>query len=214
MARFLSVRLSLILITLLLVSAAIFVAGEILPGDACTKKLGRFRTPENYAACMAGWDLDRSAAVRYLDWIIGVDPGDGSNGVIRGDFGESFNQGRPVTDVIGHRIWYSVTLAVFAFLVAVPTAVLIGTWAGVRPDSIGDRIVSAVAMVGISLPEFVTGVLLIIIFASTLGLLPSTSAIDRGETPANGPQNSDNAHHHPFSGGICLHHADDSGQRD
>ena len=188
MARFLAIRLSLIVLTLLLVSVAIFIAGEVLPGDACTKKLGRFITPESYRACMAEWDLDRSAAVRYLDWIAGVDPGDGSGGVILGDFGYSFNQLRPVTDVIGHRFWYSVTLAVIAFLAAVPTAVLVGVWAGVRPDSVGDRIVSAFAMVGISLPEFVTGVLLILIFASTLDLLPTLSTIGDGETPLTNPK--------------------------
>ena len=110
------------------------------------------------------------------------------SGALGGDFGDSLLQRRPVTDVIGHRLLPSIYLASFAFLIAVPPAILVGTWAGVRPNTIGDRIISAVGMVGISLPEFVTGVLLMVIFSSQLGWLPTTSTIPRGESPLTSPE--------------------------
>ena len=179
MLRFLTVRLGLIVVTLVMVSLVIFITTEILPGDVATKVLGQYATEQSVKNLREQLGLDRSAPVRYLSWI---------GGVVQGDFGDSLVQRRPVTDIVLHRLWPSVYLAVFAFLVAVPSAVLVGIWAGVRPDTIGDRIVSAVAMVGISLPEFVTGLLLMILFSATFHLLPSTSSIPRGETPLTNPQ--------------------------
>ena len=179
MLRFLAVRTSLIALTLVTVSLVIFVITEILPGDAATRRLGQFATEQNLENLRAELGLDRPAAERYLRWI---------GGALQGDFGASLVQKRPVADIVLHRLWPSVHLAVFAFLVAVPSAVIAGIWAGVRADSRGDRVVSAVAMVGISLPEFVTGLLLMLLFSSTLGLLPSTSSIPRGGTPLTNPQ--------------------------
>ena len=179
MLRFMTVRLTLIVATLLMVSVVIFGVTELLPGDTATKLMGQFATEQNVKHLREELGLDRSAPVRYGSWIWGV---------VRGDFGESYIQKRPITDIVGHRLPASMYLAVFAFLVAVPSAVLIGIWAGLRPDSKGDRVVSAVGMVGISLPEFVTGLLLMIVFASTLHWLPATSVIPRGESPLTNPQ--------------------------
>jgi peptide/nickel transport system permease protein len=179
MLRFITVRLGLIVITLLVVSVVIFAVTEMLPGDAAEIVMGRNATEQNLKHMREQLGLDRPAPVRYGDWIWGV---------VQGDFGESLLQRRPVTEVIGHRLLPSIYLAVFAFVIAVPSAVLVGTMAGVRPNSIGDRIVSTVGMVGISLPEFVTGLLLIIIFSSELGWLPTTSAIPRGESPLTRPE--------------------------
>ena len=179
MLRFLTVRLSLIVVTLVVVSIGIFVVTEILPGDVATKMLGQFATEQNTKNLREQLGLDRPAPVRYLSWI---------GGVVRGDFGDSLVQRRPISDIVRHRLGPSLYLAVFAFLIAVPAAVLIGIWAGVRPDSKGDRIISAIGMVGISLPEFVTGLLLMIIFASTFHLLPATSSIPRGESPLTKPE--------------------------
>ena len=179
MLRFLSVRLSLIVVTLMVVSLVIFAVTEILPGDVATKILGRWATEQNLKHIREELELDRPAPVRYLTWV---------GGVVRGDFGDSLTQRRPITDIVRHRLGPSIILGVFAFLVAVPPAVLIGIWAGVRPDTVGDRIVSAIGMVGISLPEFVTGLMLMILFSATWHLLPSTSAIPRGETPLTNPQ--------------------------
>ena len=167
MIRFLTVRLGLMGVTLLVVSLAIFIVTEILPGDVAVMMFRQGATEQN---------LER---VRYLSWI---------GGVLQGDLGDSYFQKRPIADIVKSRLRNSVILAVFAFLVAVPTAVAAGIWAGVRPDTLGDRIVSVTSLVGISLPEFVTGVLLIVIFSSTLDLLPSTSIILPGTNPLTRPQ--------------------------
>ncbi len=178
MLRFLLVRFGLIVITLLVVSVAIFAVTEILPGDVAWQILGQGATAENLEAVREKLDLNRPAHIRYLDWI---------GNALRGDLGDSYIQSRPVVEVIQSRLFNSLILAVFAFLIAVPTAVVTGVWAGVRSNSVGDQLVSAISLAGISLPEFVTGVLLIVIFASTLHWLPSSSIILPGTSPLTRP---------------------------
>ncbi|MCH7705970.1 MAG: ABC transporter permease [Chloroflexi bacterium] len=179
MVRFLVRRISLIMVTLLVVSAAIFTVTEILPGDAAKVILGQSATPEGLAALRLELGLERPAYVRYLDWI---------SGVARGDWGTSYRQKLPITQVVGHRLENSLYLAVFAFFFGVPLAVFAGIWAGVRPNRLGDRVISTISLVGISLPEFVTGVLLIIVFSSFLHILPSSSIMMPGENPLTRPQ--------------------------
>ena len=179
MFRFLTRRIGLIVTTLFVVSVAIFGITEALPGDAAERRLGRFVTEENLKNLRGELGIDRPAVVQYVDWV---------GGVVRGDFGESFNQRRPVTDIVRPRLLNSIYLAVFGALIAFPSAILAGIWAGVRPNTIVDRVVSAVGFVGISLPEFVTGLLLMIILSSTLNLLPTTSIVPPGESPLTEPQ--------------------------
>ena len=179
MFRFLARRIGLILTTLFVVSVAIFGITEALPGDAAERRLGRFATEENLKSLRGELGIDRPAVVQYVDWV---------GGVVRGDFGESFNQRRPVTDIVRPRLLNSLYLAVFGSLIAFPLAILSGIWTGVRPNRIVDRVVSAVGFVGISLPEFVTGLLLMIILSSTLNLLPTTSIVPPGESPLTKPE--------------------------
>ena len=179
MLRFLTVRISLIIATLLVVSFAIFLITEILPGDVASKMLGQYATEQNLKNLREELDLDRPAMVRYGTWVWGA---------VRLDFGDSLVQRSPISDIIWQRLPNSLYLAFFAFIVAIPTSVLVGIWAGVRPDTITDKVVSAISMVGISLPEFVTGLLLIIVFSSTFDLLPSTSVIPRGGSPLSRPE--------------------------
>ena len=179
MVRFLTVRLSLIVVTLLVVSLAIFIITEILPGDVATMMLRQGATEQNLKKVREDLGLNRPAHVRYLSWI---------GGVVQGDLGNSYAQKRPIVDIVKQRLGNSAILAMFAFLVAMPIAVAAGIWAGVRRDTLGDRIVSVTSLVGISLPEFVTGVLLILLFSSVLDLFPSTSIIPMGTNPLTRPQ--------------------------
>lgn len=178
MVRFITRRLILIVLTLFVVSVAIFAVTQILPGDVAQMILGRGATPENVATLRHQLGLDRPAYVQYLDWV---------NGIVHGDLGDSLYLRRPVIEVVKPRLFNSAVLAAFAFLVAVPTAVVTGVWAGVRSNSVGDQLASTISLVGISLPEFVTGVLLIVIFASALRVLPSSSIILPGTTPLTRP---------------------------
>jgi len=178
-ARFFIVRISLILVTLLFVSAAIFAMTEVLSGDAATAALGQGRTDENLEAMRKKLGLDDPPYVRYLNWL---------GGVVQGDLGESLRDGQPVGGLVLARLGNSLLLAVFAFVVGVPTAVAVGIWTAVKKDSFIDRLFSVVSLVAISLPEFVTGVVLIIIFSTTLGLLPSSSLIQPGTSPLSRPE--------------------------
>jgi peptide/nickel transport system permease protein len=173
------VRLGLIVVTLLVVSMAIFTITEILPGDVATMMFRQNATEQNLKRVREELGLDRPALVRYIGWI---------GGVVQGDLGDSYFQKRPIVDIARSRLGNSLILAVFAFLVAVPTAVGAGIWAGMRPDTLGDRIVSVTSLVAISLPEFVTGVLFIVLFSSWLGLFPSTSIVLAGTNPLIRPQ--------------------------
>ena len=179
MLRFLIARLSLIGVTLLVVSGVIFVVTEVLPGDVAQMILRQEATEERLAKVRAELNLDRPAHVRYLSWI---------GGVVRGDFGESYVQKRPISDIVPRRIGHSLVLALFALVLGVPVAVAAGVWAGVRPDTLWDRIVSTTGLVGISLPEFVTGVMLMLVLASTLHWLPPSSHIISGTTPLTRPE--------------------------
>ena len=179
MLRFLTFRISLMLITLLVVSMAIFSITEVLPGDVTHMILKATWTEERAAVVRADLDLDRPAYERYLSWV---------GNAVRGDLGVSYFNKQPITDVLPRRIWHSLILAVFALLVGIPFAVIAGIWAGIHPDGILDRLVSTISLVGISLPEFVTGVVLMLILASTLDLLPPTSNMLRGESPFTRPQ--------------------------
>ena len=179
MVRFLTVRLSLIVVTLLVVSLAIFTTTEVLPGDVAVMMLRQGATEQNLKKVREDLRLDRPAHVRYVSWI---------GNVVQGDWGDSYFLKRPIVDIVRGRLGNSIILAVFAFLVAVPTAVAVGIWAGMRPYTSGDRIASVTSLVGISMPEFVTGVLLIVIFSSTFNLLPSTSIVLPGTNPLTRPE--------------------------
>jgi len=96
--------------------------------------------------------------------------------------------GEPIAPLVGRRLKHSAILAVFAFLIGTPLAVMAGIWAGVHPNTKLDRLMSMTGLVGISVPEFVTGILLILLLSSTLHLLPSSSIILPGTTPLTRPQ--------------------------
>jgi len=180
MARFAVRRIGLIFITLLVVSLAIFLIAELLPGDVAAMMLGKEANEESLAKLREDLGLNRPVHERYLSWI---------GGVLRGDFGDSlYMTGEPIAPIVGRRLWHSAILAVFAFLVGTPLAVMAGIWAGVRPNTRLDRLLSMTGLVGISVPEFVTGVTLILILSSTFNLLPSSSIILPGSTPLTRPQ--------------------------
>ena len=102
-------------------------------------------------------------------------------GAVGGDLGVSPRSGVSILSMIKNNLPNSAILALVAFLVAVPTAVAAGVWMGIRPDTKLDRLVSQGSLLTISVPEFVTGVLLILLFSSTLGWLPSSSIMLPGE---------------------------------
>ena len=179
MARFLIIRLSLIIVTLLAVSVAIFTLIELVPGDAAQVMLGQQATPDNLKNLRAQMGLDRPPHVRYLDWITGA---------ARGDLGESAKSRASISGLMGGRLANSALLAGLAFLIAVPLGLAIGVWVGTRVDTKIDRFLTMGGLVTISLPEFVTGVVMILILSSTLQWLPSSSIMMPGESILGNPK--------------------------
>ena len=178
MARFLIVRLTLIVVTLLAVSIAIFSLIEFAPGDAAAIILGQGATPDNLKALRERMGLDKPPHIRYLDWI---------GGAVRGDLGVTAN-GAPISGIVGGRLFNSALLAVSAFLIAVPLGLVMGVLVGAKSDTLWDRVLTFGGLLTISLPEFVTGVVLVLILSTTLGWLPSSSIMMPGETIIGNPQ--------------------------
>jgi len=179
MLRFLVMRITLILLTLVVVSLAIFGVTEVLPGDVAEAVLGKSRTPGALETLREQMGLDQPPWKRYLSWV---------GGVFQGDLGTSLVQDRPVTEILKSRLQNSLVLAIAEFCIAVPSAILVGVWAGVRRGSFGDHTVSVLSLVAISLPDFVTGFVLIVILSSTLGWLPSSSIVLPGTSPLARPE--------------------------
>jgi len=179
MTRFFVRRLILIVLTLFVVSIAIFAVTTVLPGDVAQVILGKGATPQDVETLRNELGLNRPAYSQYMGWI---------GGIVQGDLGDSLYLRRPIAELLQSRLTNSLVLAVFAFFVAIPSAVLVGIWTGTHRDSRTDRVMSTMSMVAISLPEFVTGMLLIVILSSTLHLLPSSSMMLPGTNPLTRPQ--------------------------
>ena len=177
--RFLVIRLTLILVTLFSVSIAIFAATEFLPGDAASLLLGQQKTPENLKALQVKMGLDRHPVERYYKWI---------SRAVQGDLGLSPRSGASINEMIGRRLPNSALLAFIAFGVAVPTSLAAGVLAGIYPDSRLDRFLSIGSLLTISVPEFIIGVILMLIFSSKLGWLPSSTIMLPGETIISKPE--------------------------
>ena len=159
------------LITLWLLSVVIFLMSAVLPGDVGRRVLGPFADARAVAALNEELGTDRPLLTQYLDWI---------GGAIQGDFGESQAFRRPVGEVIGPAIRNSAKLAVLAFIIVVPLAILGGVVAALKEGKLTDRLISIGGLSATAIPEFVWAVLLIIVFSLGLGLLPSTAQYPEG----------------------------------
>jgi peptide/nickel transport system permease protein len=161
-------------LTLFIVSIVIFAVTELLPGDVAVMILGSEATDETLAALRTQLGLDLPATTRYLDWL---------SGAARGDFGESLRMRTEVGPLVLERLKNSLALAGIALAVGVPLALGLGIIAGLRKDRPADKAITIAALLGISVPEFVIGSVLIMLFATIWPILPATSMIDPEANP-------------------------------
>jgi peptide/nickel transport system permease protein len=172
MARFLGKRLGLALITLVLLSMIVFGAAQLLPGDLGRSVLGRDASAEAVAEYNHEHGTDRPAVVQYLDW---------ASGAVRGDLGNSLVPPEPpVWDVLEPALVNSLKLALVAFLLVVPFGIVGGVLAGLRVGRPTDRTITVAGLSLAVVPEFVTGLVLILLFAIWLGWLPVSAQWDEG----------------------------------
>jgi len=162
--RFLGLRVGYTLAVLVAVSMLVFAVTELLPGNVVTMILGTDATPEDIARLERLMGLSDPPVTRYLHW---------ASGVVRGDFGESLRMQRPIGPILADRLTNSLVLAGIAFLMVALGGLALGLVTALNEGSRLDRVVSAVAVVGTSLPEFVTATVLILLFAGgAFRLLP------------------------------------------
>jgi peptide/nickel transport system permease protein len=157
-------RLGLAMPTLLGVSVVIFLLMSVLPGDPLAGLLAQDATAADRAALTHSLGLDAPLAVRYVRWL-----GD----VLHGDFGYSPYRKRDVSELLGTAFVNTVQLAVAAATFGIGTGLILGVLAAVTRGRVLDRVVSMLAMTGISIPSYWVAILLIIIFSATLKWLPA-----------------------------------------
>jgi len=156
-------RLLLGLVTVVLVSIIIFTGVEILPGDACTAFLEREAQGKLLENCRRDLDLNRPALERYVDW---------ASGAVVGDLGVSVNGQESIAELVGNRMYNSLLLAFCALLVGVPLAIFLGVITALWRDKPIDLFFSTFAIFAMTIPEFVSSTVLILVFSVWLGWLP------------------------------------------
>lgn len=177
MRKLLLRRTGLGLLTVWLVSVLIFLGTQVLPGNSAQAILGKRATPERLAAMEAQLDLGAPIHEQYLRWF---------GGVLTGDPGVSLASQQPVWDLLSDKVVNSAFLMLISALVAIPLAILLGAWAAVRRDRAVDHAVSTTTLVLAAVPEFVVGVLLVLLLATAvLQLFPAVSLLAPGEYPWN-----------------------------
>ncbi|MBD0318249.1 MAG: ABC transporter permease [Thermoleophilia bacterium] len=177
-------RLPAALATLLAVSVLVFAGTEVLPGDAASAVLGRTATPAQLAEMQELMGLDRPAHERYFDWLRGVASGDLGNSAA----GYAAGGEAPIWNEVAPKIGNSFILAGLTALAMVPLALLLGVAAAVRTGRTLDHAVSLSTLAVISLPEFIIGSLLVLVFFSWLDVLPPLSLVPPGTSPLARPE--------------------------
>lgn len=167
--RYLLQRVGSLLLVLFGVSLLTFAIIPLIPGSPARVRLGVQATPESVAAVERKLGLDRPLPVQYFDWLGGI--------VLRGDFGESLITGTPISGEVARRVPATLSLAFTALLVGLLIALPSGIISALKPGGRRDLAVSLMSQVGVSVPDFWMGILMILLFAETLDWLPSSGYV-------------------------------------
>lgn len=168
MAYVLNRILSLIL-TLLLISVITFSVTNILPGDVAMMIMGTQSNPEALAGLRESLGLNDPLPVQYLRWI---------GGVVTGDFGTSLIFRTEIGPLLLEKARSSALLVVMSMIFALAASIPLGVWAAVHRDRWQDTVASSTSLLGVSLPDFFWGIVMILVFARWLGWLPSSGYVD------------------------------------
>jgi peptide/nickel transport system permease protein len=162
---YLARRLLILLLTLLAASIVVFVVLQILPGDPAALMLGTGAREDTLAALRQRLGLDAPLWLRYARWV---------GGMLTGDFGVSYTYGVPVAGLIRQRVMLSLPLALLAIMLSTAIAIPTGVFAAARRGRAADAGLMAAAQIGVALPNFWLGILLILAFAIRLPWLPAS----------------------------------------
>lgn len=159
-------------VSLLLASVAIFLLLRAVPGDPARVALGVTATDEAVAALATQLGTDRPLIVQYLDWV---------GGLLTGDFGVSLSSRQDITPLVLDRAQVSLILCGVAMVASLLIAVPLGMWAARRADRPDGIMVSGASQIGIAIPSFLAGILLVTVFAVQLGWVPANGWIPPDE---------------------------------
>ncbi|MDO1582801.1 ABC transporter permease [Rhizobium oryzicola] len=162
-------RLVIAVITLIIVSFAVFFATSMLPGDTATILLGQAATPDAVAGLRHAMHLDEPAVLRFLRWIAGL---------VTGDLGTSYANNMPISKLISARFVNTMKLAGITALISIPFALTLGITSAVLRGTLYDRVVTVLTIGVISVPEFMVASTAVLIFAVYLKWLPAISFVN------------------------------------
>ena len=172
--RYLARRLLVAIPSLIIASAIVFTLPRLIPGDAVQLMLAETSYAKDLDELRAKLGLDRALHVQYVEWV---------GRVMRGDLGESLWTRRPVVDELAQRLPVTAELALYATVIALLIALPIGVLAAARQDTLADYVARSVAILGLSLPGFWLGTLLIVLPAIWWGWRPATGFVDFRQAP-------------------------------
>ena len=176
MAWYLTQRLGIALITLVLATMVVFVGVRALPGGPAVALSAETSNPAVLEQIRREYGLDKPLPVQYVRWI---------GQAVQGNFGTSPKTGLPVSQTLLQRLPITAELTLLAMLIALAIGLPIGILAAVRRNSIADYVCTSVALVGLSVPHFWLGMLFILAFAVHLGVLPASGYAPMSEPWAN-----------------------------
>src|SRR6516225_8775051 len=171
MATFLLKRLGLMVLTLWILSVIVFLVGEVLPGDPGRAILGNLASESAVRSLDHQLGVDRPLITQYLGWI---------GGLLHGNLGESYTYQAAVEPFVRAALINSLKLAVLAFVIVVPLGIIGGVIAALYNGRTIDRIISVTGLSLSSVPEFVSGIVVIVVFGVALKALPVTASAGAG----------------------------------
>ncbi len=167
MVRFILKRLGLALITLWLLTVIVFLLGQVLPSDPGRAVLGNLASPSAVKALDHQLGVDKPLLTQYWNWLSNFP-------------GTSTQYQAPIGPILTAALGRSVKLAIFAFVIVVPVGILGGVVAALRQGKRLDRTITLFGQAALTIPEFVSGIILIVVFAVELGWLPVSATAPPG----------------------------------
>lgn len=164
MLRLIVIRVATSLTTLFLAAFFVYFAVQALPGDVAQQLLGQNATPKAVANLREQLGLNTNVWLRFVQWL---------GHAVTGDFGTSLVSGKPVSGTVWTAFSHTLLIAVPAIVVGITLSVFLGIRAGARRGRATDSVVSVVALIAMSIPEFVVATVLVLVFSTAIPLFPA-----------------------------------------